>query len=53
MSKVVYASYKLDYPELDFQEETLKEKLWETLRETLWELKIETSNEKGSYIMVF
>jgi len=25
--KVVYASYKLDYPKLDFQEETLKKKV--------------------------
>jgi hypothetical protein len=27
MWKVVYASHKLDYPQLDFQKETLKEKL--------------------------
>jgi len=46
--KVVYASYKLDFPKLDFQEETLKE----TLQETLRELKTRTSNEEGSYIVV-
>jgi len=50
--KVVYASYKLNFPKLDFQEETLKEKLQETLRKTLRELKTRTSNEEGSYIVV-
>ncbi len=46
--KAVYASYKLDYLESDFQEETLKERLWGTLRE----LKIGTSNEEGLDIVV-
>jgi hypothetical protein len=48
MWKVVYVSYKLDFPKLDFQEETLQETLWETLGK----LKTGTSNEEGSYIMV-
>ncbi len=42
--KVVYVSYKLDYLNSYFQEETLKERSWETLRK----LKIGTSNEEGS-----
>ncbi len=46
--KVVYVSYKSNYSESKFQEETLKERLWETLQE----LKIGTSNEEGSNIMV-
>ncbi len=31
MWKVVYVSYKSDYPKSNFEEETLKERLWETL----------------------
>ncbi len=46
--KVVYASYKSNYLELKFKEETLKERLQETLRE----LKTMTLNEKGLDIMV-
>jgi len=42
--KVIYASYKSDYLELKFEEETLKERLWKTFQE----LKIRTSNEEGS-----
>jgi hypothetical protein len=48
MWKTVYASYKSDYLKLDFQEETLKESLWETLRK----LKIGASNEEGLDRMV-
>jgi hypothetical protein len=44
MWKVVFTSYKLNYPKSNFQEETLKKWLWETLRE----LKTRTSNEEGS-----
>jgi len=42
--KVIYGSYKFDYLELKFEEETLKERLWKTLQE----LKTRTSNEEGS-----
>ncbi len=31
--KVVYVMYKMDYPDFEFQDETLKERLWETLKE--------------------
>ncbi len=49
MWKTVHASYKLDYLKLDFQEETLKESLWETLQK----LKIGASNEEGLNRMVW
>jgi hypothetical protein len=47
--KVVYASYKSNYLESNFQEETLKERLQETLRK----LKTRTLNEEGSNKAVF
>jgi len=48
MWKVVYASYKFDYPKSKFQDETLEERLWETFQD----LKTWTSNEEGSNIEV-
>ncbi len=42
--KAIYVSYKSDYLEIKFEEETLKERLWKTLQE----LKTRTSNEEGS-----
>lgn len=38
----------MDYPYFEFQEKTLKEKLWETLRE----LKTWTLNEEGSKTII-
>jgi hypothetical protein len=38
--KVAYTTYKINYPNSELQEKTLKERLWETLRE----LKIRMSN---------
>jgi hypothetical protein len=46
--KAIYASYKLDYLESEFEKVTLRKRLWETL----WELKTRTLNEEGSNIVV-
>jgi hypothetical protein len=42
--KIVYVIYKLNFLDFVFQEESLKDKLWNTLKE----LKIGTTNEEGA-----
>jgi hypothetical protein len=41
---VVYGEYNIPYPNKVFEEDTLKDQLWDVLKK----LKIKTSNEKGS-----
>ncbi len=41
---MVYGEYNIPYPNKVFEEDTLKDQLWDVLKK----LKIKTSNEKGS-----